>query len=868
MAKCYIVDGNSLLFRAYYATAYSGTENIMRTKDGTPTNAVFAFSNMINKMITNLKDGDYFFVGFDTGKPTFRHIEDKDYKAQRKPAPSELIVQMPIAREMLKSLGIFVYELEGYEGDDLCGTVAKLASKQNIETIVYTSDRDFLQLIDDNISIHILKKGMSDILIMNEESMLNEWGFKPKQIIDYKGLRGDSSDNLPGIPGVGEKTAVKLIQEYGSFEAIVEAASSMKSKVGSNILEFVEQGRMCKRLAEIYTDVELPFAFEETKYQGYDFKEANEFCNKYELKQLLNRLPVRFKKVSFTEEKIEYKTIDSFKGIDVGSNIGIALDLEEENYNHAVIYGLSVSVGKDHYYINEESLKNDSYIKDILEDSNINKYCYDFKAIKVALSRLNIHIKGLKFDLLLAAYLLDSSLQNDVSSIMHYFGIDLDEANDNSLNLFSSNENPLRTSKVAYFAYKLFDKTTNELEKQNCLKLYNEVEIPLCDVLSDMEIEGMPLDTLVLEQMGDVFKEKLNESRKKIYEYAGCEFNVDSPKQVGQILYEKLGLKSPNKKQSTSVDALKELMIYHPIVGEILTYRKYAKLLSTYVSGLVGHVYEDGKIHAIFNQALTTTGRLSSSEPNLQNISVRDEEGKMIRKAFYYKDENYSILSLDYSQIELRILAHLSNCKALKDVFAAGEDIHSATAKKVFHTNEVTSLQRRKAKAVNFGIIYGISDWGLADQIGTSVLEARDIINNFYEAFPEISEYFNNIKQSAVDNGYVTTMFGRRRYLREVHDSNYQVREFAKRAAMNAPIQGTAADLIKIAMIKVKKALVNGGYETKLISQIHDELLFKVPNNEKEVIYKLIKDTMEHAIDIDVDLQVDGGFGRTWYDAK
>ncbi|MCQ3035460.1 MAG: DNA polymerase I [Bacilli bacterium] len=868
MAKCYIVDGNSLLFRAYYATAYAGTENIMRTKDGTPTNAVFAFANMINKMIGNLKDGDYFFVGFDTGKPTFRHIEDKDYKAQRKPAPAELVTQMPIAREMLRSLGIFVYELEGYEGDDLCGTVAKIASNKNIETIVYTSDRDFLQLIDDNITIHILKKGMSDILIMNEESMMTEWGFLPKQIIDYKGLRGDSSDNLPGIPGIGEKTAVKLIQEYGSFDAIVEAAPTMKSKVASNILEFVEQGRMCKRLAEIYTDVPLPFDFEDTKYLGYEFKEANEFCNKYELKQLLNRLPVRFKKVSFAEEKIEYTTIDTFKGIDVGTNIGIALDIEDENYNNALIYGLAVSFDNKHYYIDAEHFENDDATKEILSNPNINKYCYDFKSIKVALSRKNIEIKGLKFDLLLAAYLLDSSLQNDVSSIMHYFGIDLEEANDDSMSLLGGDSNPLKASKIAYFTYKLSTKTTADLEKLGCLKLYNEVEIPLSDVLADMEIEGMPLDTKVLESMGDTFEEKLNESRKKIYAYAGCEFNVDSPKQVGQVLYEKLGLKSPNKKQSTSVDALKELIMLHPIVAEILTYRKYAKLLSTYVSGLVGHVYEDGKIHAIFNQALTTTGRLSSSEPNLQNISVRDEEGKMIRKAFYYKDEKYSILSLDYSQIELRILAHLSDCKALKEVFAAGEDIHTATAKKVFHTNEVTSLQRRKAKAVNFGIIYGISDWGLSDQIGTSVFEAREIINNFYEAFPEIGEYFTNVKQSAVDNCYVTTMFGRRRYLREVHDSNYQVREFAKRAAMNAPIQGTAADLIKIAMIKVKKALHEGGYETKLISQIHDELLFKVPENEKDVIYKLVKDTMEHAIDIEVQLEVDGGFGRTWYDAK
>lgn len=866
MAKCYIVDGNSLLFRAYYATAYEGVDKILRTKDGTPTNAVFAFANMINKILNNVKDGDYLFVGFDTGKPTFRHKEDEQYKAQRKPAPEELKIQMPIARALLKSLGIFVYEMDGYEGDDLCGTVANIASKQNIETIIYTSDRDFLQLINDYTTIHILKKGMSDILIMNEQTMIEQFGFKPRQIIDYKGLRGDSSDNLPGIPGVGEKTAVKLIQEFGDFETIYENAKTMKSKVGENIVNYVEQGRMCKRLAEINTNVPIPFSLNDILYLGYDYKCASDFCNKYELKQLFNRLPSKHKRVDLSSEQIEIIHIHNIQNIKIDNEISISLDIDDENYYHASIYGLALYTDHKHYYINVEDLKNDDKLIQVLEDENIKKYCFDFKKMKVALSRFNINVNGLYFDLLLASYLLDSSLSNDENSIFNYYSVDLGSDN-NELSLFS-NENPLRCSKIAYFTFKLANKTLDELKKNECLDLFNNIEIPLCNVLANMEIEGMPIDKSILMKMGEEFSNKINETKQIIYSLAGETFNIDSPKQVANILYDKLHLKAPNKKQSTSVDALKELIIYHPIVSQILIYRKYAKLNSTYITGLINHIHDDNKIHAIFNQAQTTTGRLSSSDPNLQNISVRDEEGKLIRKAFYYPNNNYEILSLDYSQIELRILASLSNCESLKKVFKDGLDIHSETAKKVFHVDNPTPLQRRQAKAVNFGIIYGISDWGLAEQIDSSVLEARNIINSFYLAYPEIGTYFNNIKQSAIDNGYVSTLFNRRRYLREVHDSNYQTREFAKRAAMNAPIQGTAADLIKIAMISVDKKLKEGNYQTKLISQIHDELLFKVPIEEKEEIYQLIKDTMEHAIDIDVELKVDGGFGHTWYDAK
>ena len=864
MAKAYIIDGNSLLFRAYYATAYGGNE-IMRTKDGTPTNAIFSFSNMLNKVLQSLKEGDALFVGFDTGKATFRHKEDETYKANRKPAPEDLKIQMPIVREMLHALDIFTFEKEGFEADDICGTVSNMLGKDGYDVIVYTSDRDFLQLIDKKVSIHIIKTGMSNIVVMNEKTMPELYGFQPLQIIDYKGLRGDSSDNLPGIPGVGDKTAVKLIQDYGSFEAIVEAAKGMKSKVGESIVQNAELGRHCYEMAKILTNVELPFTSKDLVYEGYSYEKVMAFCNKYELKQFLNRIPQNLRKDSELDN-VEFEEVTKLPKFDDVKEITLALDIEPGNYNDANVYGMSVLINKKLYYIREENLKDNGELLEILKNPSVKKYCYDYKAIKVALHHKDIEIDGLYFDALLAAYLLDSTLVNNVDSIMHYFGVNVSSKKDESLSLFD-NSNPEKTCKIAYYSLKVANKALSDLDVLECLRLYQEVEIPLASVLADMEIEGFPLDIEVLEKMGENFKVQIENIKQRIYSMAGEEFNIDSPKQVGEILYGKLGLEN-SKKNSTSVDALKLLVDKHPIVSEILLYRKYAKLLSTYVTGLSSHIYGDGKIHAIFNQALTQTGRLSSSEPNLQNISVRDEEGKLIRKAFYYKDDNLSILSLDYSQIELRILASLSNCKKLQEVFESGQDIHAATAASVFHVENPTADQRRRAKAVNFGIIYGISDWGLSEQIGVSVKEAKQIISSFYDAYPEIGKYFQKITTEVVKNGYVTTLLGRRRYLREVHDANYQVREFARRAAMNAPIQGTAADLIKIAMIKVDKALKEKKLKSKLILQIHDELLFKVPSEEKDIVFNLVKDIMEHALDLPTKLEVDGGFGHTWYDAK
>ena len=867
MPKLTIIDGNSLLFRAYFATAYPGME-IMRNQDGVPTNAIFAFSNMINKIVAGLKEGEGIFVAFDAAKHNFRHDALETYKANRKPAPQELVEQFPIARDFLRNFGIFQFEEEGFEGDDIAGTVAKKAEKAGFDVVIYTSDRDFLQLVDNKITVNIIRKGLSDVVAMTPELVKETYGFEPKQIIDYKGLRGDSSDNLPGIPGIGEKTAVKLIEEYGSFDNIIEHASEIKGKVGQAILENAEMGRLSRDLAIIKTDIELPFALEDTIYQGYSFKAINDFCQKYGLKQFLLKVSPKWKKAD-ESAVIEPEKVDSLKGLSLDKDIGVALDFENyDDYYRSEIYGIAICDKTHHYYISLDNAVKDETLKSILKDPEYKKYCFDYKAIKVALNNQGIEINGLELDVLIASYLIDTTIKNNPVSVFGLYGVDIvNDKKDEDLSLFNT-ENSSYVTQIAHHSLSLAGKVKAELVKIATFDLYKSVELPLIDTLANIEIEGFPMDVKVLDEFGEDFKTKLKSVEEEIYELAGEKFNISSSKQTADILYNKLGLPG-NKKDSTSVDYLKEIINLHPIVEKILEYRKYFKLISTYIEGLKPHVYSDGKIHACFNQALTQTGRLSSSNPNLQNISIRDEEGKAIRKAFFYPNYEYEILSLDYSQIELRILAHLSNCESLKNVFESGEDIHTATAKKLFNlTEEPTSLQRRKAKAVNFGIIYGISDWGLSEQLEIPVQESRAIINNFYQAFPEVNEFFKDLVFKAQKDGYVSTMLGRRRYLRELHDSNYQVREFAKRAAMNAPIQGSAADLIKIAMISTEKALKEAGLKTKMVLQIHDELIFKVPKDEKEKAYQIIKNQMTTAMDLSVPLEVDGGFGDTWYDCK
>jgi len=865
MAKIVIIDGNSLLFRAFYATSFSGGP-LLSTSYGTPTNAIVAFSNMLCNILKSVEKGDGIFVAFDKGKHTFRHKEFEDYKANRKPCPEELLLQMPIAREMLKSLNIPYYEDDNIEADDIAGIMSKEASKQNLEVVIYTSDHDYLQLIDKNITINLIKKGLADIHEMNLETFAAEYGIKPIEITDYKGLLGDPSDNLPGIPKVGNKTALTLIKEYGDLENIIKAAYSMKSKVGESIVTNQDVGRLSKKLATINTTDHIGFTVEDTIYNGYKLDEITAFANKYELKRLVNRLPQDFIIKDRKDFIVEYKVIENTSKLDLAKGYGIAIDYENTNYHDAKLFGLALTINEDTYYISTENILKDNNLLNSLKDEAIKKYCFNFKEIMCVLFENNITIAGLHFDLLLANYLLDSSVKPDFLSVMEFNHINVKYAYDEDQLLLTNNEK--LTSVISYYSYNLYEEIIFKLKGKEQYELLYSIEQPLTIVLAKMELEGFPVDKDILLAYKKEYEIRIKALEEQIHTFAGEEFNISSPKQLSTILYDKLKLNS-NKKGSTSIEFLKQLVDVHPIIPLILEYRKYSKIVSQYVDGIVSFIRKDGKIHATFNQAVTTTGRLSSSEPNLQNISVRDEEAKQVRKAFYYPEENISILSLDYSQIELRILAHLSNSHSLIEIFESQHDIHSETAKKVFHLDrEPTSIERRKAKAVNFGIIYGISDWGLADQIESSVAEAKELILNFYQEFPEIKTYLDSLVDFAKTHGYATTMFNRRRYLDELNDPSYQVREFAKRAAMNAPIQGSAADLIKIAMIKVSDELKKNNYKSCLISQIHDELLLKVYDDEKDKVLTLVKNIMENCVELKVSLKVDGGYAKTWFDAK
>ena len=864
MSKIIVIDGNSLLFRAFYATYYDPS-NIMRTKSGQATNAIFAFSNMITSLLTNLKKGDGIFVGFDAGKHTFRHQEYKDYKANRPELPKDLITQFPIARELLDKLNIVHYECDNLEADDICGIIANKAQKEGYKVYIYTSDKDYLQLIDENITIELIKKGLKDIKEMTPQTFREEWGFEPIQITDYKGLRGDDSDNLKGIPGVGDKTAKQLISQFGDLESIIQNADT-KTKVGRNIIEFQDNGRMCKHLAIIAKDQEIPIEVNETIYNGYKFNSVSEFANKYEFKSLVSKLPKLFKQEEKHNEKVDFCEVFDSNSIDFDDKIGIDVDIENVNYHDAVFNGLAFTTSSKTYYISKANLLKDEKLLSILKNPDIKKFAFDFKKVRYVLAKNNIEVNGLFFDLILASYLIDSSIKNDIESVLNYYSIDISYATTKNL-LFDDSTKQISIA-TSFYSIGLFEEIKEKLLARNQYELLVNIEQPLTIVLCDMELEGFPLDKETLLSFKTIYQEKLDILTKEIHLLAGEEFNINSPKQVSHILFEKLNLKS-NRKGSTSVEFLEMIKNEHPIISKILEYRKYAKIISTYVDGLIPFIHEDGKVHSTFNQALTTTGRLSSSEPNLQNISTRDEEGKQIRKAFFYKDPTLSILSLDYSQIELRILAHLSDAKSMIEFFNNDEDVHASTAIKIFNLDrEPTSAERRRAKTVNFGIVYGISDYGLSEQLDCPISEAKEIIKNFYQAFPEIKKFLNHLIDDATEKGYAETMFHRRRYLPELQSSQYQVREFAKRAAMNAPIQGSAADLMKVSMIQVYNAIKEKGFKSKIVSQIHDELIFKVYEDEKEEFYKTVKEIMENSVKLKVKLKVDGGYARDWFSAK
>ena len=863
----YVIDGNSLLFRAYYATSYGGSETIMRTSGGIPTNAIFAFANMLGKILSSFQGGESLFVGFDSDSHTFRKEEYEDYKANRKPAPEDLVPQFPIARELLDALGIVHYEEHGVEADDLCGTVARLGSENGYTVDVYTSDKDYLQLVDDKTTVNLLKTGLSNMNPITPEEMLKQFGFAPRQIIDYKGLCGDSSDNLPGIKGIGAKGATELIKAYGGFEEIIEAAKSglIKGKTAEKIKEGEKTGRLCYELATIKTDCPLPFDLPSLLYLGYEAKKTEEFARKYELKTFSSRLPSSLKRGGEEMALPPLSKIASLQGKELGSKIGLAFDLAGPNYHEEEIYGFALSNGKDAYYIELEDAKKDGAFLSLLSNEAIKKNVYDAKEAIIIAKRLGCCLKGICFDLHLACYLLNSSEASTPEKCLATLGGKLQEGESD---LFALGD-PKRCASLASLLFLLEGKANKNLQNLGESALYEDIEFPLAFILEEMESEGFPCKKEVLLAMGKEYKEKLQEEEKQVITLAGHPFNVASPKQVAEVLYLELGL-SHDKAMSTSAEKLSELALTSPICAHILAYRKYAKLLGTYIDGLLPHIKEDGKIHTCFNQTLTATGRLSSSNPNLQNIAARDEEGKAVRKAFYYDDGSY-LLSLDYHQIELRILAELSSCSLYKEVFANGRDVHEETARRLFQVRDgekVPSDLRRRAKAINFAIIYGTTPFGLAEQIGCSPKEASQVIDNFYLTYPEIKDYLDKTIETAQKKGCVETLLGRKRYLPELTDPSYMKREAAKRAALNAPVQGTAADLIKKAMLEVSSFLKKGGYKTKMVLQIHDELIFNGPKEELEELEGKLAALMSNALPLSVPLSVEGKIGRSWYELK
>lgn len=862
-----IIDGNSLLFRAYFATSYGDETNIMRTKEGVPTNAIFAFANMLLKILPDIEYNVGIFVGFDKDSNTFRKQEFEQYKANRKPCPPLLIEQFPLSRELLDCLGVIHYEESGIEADDICGSLAKLASKEGYKVDIYTSDKDYLQLIDENISINLIKTGLSNIDVVSLNNMKEKYGFDPLQIIDFKGLRGDSSDNLPGIPGVGDKTAIKFIQEYGSFDNIIAAAKdgSIKGKIAEKIVENEELGRQCYNLATIKIDAKLPFSLENCIYRGYSFGKIKDFTTKYELRQFMARLPYKLRNPNDFDDsqmpEVEKDTTE--ENINFGPEIGLAIDMDYSIYHDETPLGIAIYTSNKLYYIPKENIG--QKIIDTLTNPQIKKYVYDSKALTYVFKTMGIEINGIVFDLMIASYLIDSNLTSSPNPIFAFHGVELKEAD--SSDLFSEPNQIDRTTTMAFYSYKLSKKCLAELKANDSLKLFNDIEMPLTTILADMEYQGFPLDLKTLDEIGKTLKDRKDAAKARVIEGAGYEFNLDSPKQVLDLFANKRGF---TKITSTEADVLQEIGKTDPLALDMLDYRKYAKLVSTYIEGLKTQIKPDEKVHTYFNQTLTTTGRLSSSNPNLQNISTRDEEGKMIKKSFFYKDGSY-ILSLDYSQIELRMLAVLAECKSYIDVFNNGHDVHSETARRLFNIpdgEEVPSSLRRKAKAINFAIIYGTTPFGLAEQIGCSPKEASQIIRDFYATYPEIAAFLNKTVSQAEKEGYVKTMFERRRYIPEISDGNFVKREAAKRQALNAPVQGSAADLIKIAMIKVDAFLKENNYKTKMVLQIHDELLFCVPEEEKDIVGNKIKEVMEHAIPMPIKLVAEGSIGASWYNAK
>lgn len=850
MKKIILVDGNNLMFRSYYATAYTG--NLMKNSKGFYTNALYGFVNMINKIIEEEKPV-YMAVAFDIGK-NFRKDLYKEYKDGRNATPDELKMQMPIARKILTSMGIKYYEIDNYEADDIIGTLSHRALiDPEYDALIVSSDKDLLQLINEQVEVKLLKS--KDYIRYNKEEFIKDYGFEPIRIIDLKALMGDASDNIPGVKGVGEKTAIKLIQEYDTIENLYDHIDEIKGKLQEKLISDKENAFFSKKIATIVLDVPISDSFEEMKYVGENIDELTNIYEELEFYSFMKKFNKKEVKVD-----INYKLLNDIDDINKDNIISYYIECDNVNYHYGNILGMGLYDGVNLFYVTPDKV-NDvlNYITDSV------KYTFDLKKNNCLLGRV---IDNTIYDHLVCAELLEYNFKEDLSILMKNDGISIDE-----YSAFLKNKSNLEynvTTKAKYI-YDVRDEFIKKLKLEDMYDLFVNVEMPLVNTLSKMEMNGIKVDKGVLEKLGIELSDKIDELKNTIYSLAGVEFNVSSPKQLGEVLFEKLGLKHGRKGKSgysTDSKTLEKLIGEHEIISYIMEYRNLTKLYSTYIEGLSNYIMEDGKIHTIYKQTMTRTGRLSSTEPNLQNIPARDELGKLVRRAFV--SEYGEFLSADYSQIELRILAHISDSKELINAFVNGEDIHTKVASDIFGVsmNEVTKDMRRTAKAVIFGIVYGISGFGLGENIGLSPKEAKVFIDKYYELYPGVKNYMDNIVHEAYMDGSVRTLYKRKRVIEELNNSNYMVRMSGERIALNTPIQGTSADIIKMAMVKIDKLMEEKNLRSKMLLQIHDELVFDVVDDEKEVLKDLVKEVMENVVELSVPLKVSSDFGKDLYETK
>lgn len=867
MEELILIDGNSLLFKAFYATSYTG--NYMVNRNGIPTNGVYGFARMVEKIIsTNPK---YVIVAFDYGKKTFRNELLDTYKATRKETPQELVPQFALAREYLTAHNITWYEIEGYEGDDIIGTLVDFGEKNNLKVSVYTGDKDANQLISSQTTIYRTVKGVTELDIYNEQTLLDKYGLKPDQFRDFLGLMGDSSDNIPGIKGVGEKTALKLLHQYGTIEGLQEHQDEIKGKMGEKIRAGMEDALMSKKVATILRDIPIDVDLEKATYQGYDYETLKSFYEKYDMNSLIKSMTTE----AAPKKELKLEIVDHMPEITKDS--AVYPSIYDTNYHRSIILGYGVYNDEQAYFISyENALKDESFLA-YLKDENKKKYGYDIKSAVIGSRWNGIEINGYTFDLSLASYVLEPAIKEELKYVCTHFdyeGVQYDEEVFGKGAKKHIPEDDILASHIVSKAkaiYELKDVVTKELKDKNQYELYENIELPVTRILGEMEFAGTEIDLDVLKEMDTAFDETIEKLANDIYRISGTIFNISSPKQLGQVLFEDLGLKGGKKTKngySTSQDVLEKIIDAHPVVPLVLEYRMLTKLSSTYLKGLQEQVFPDNKIHTIYKQTLTHTGRLSSVDPNLQNIPVRSEEGKLIRKAFV--SHNGYLVSFDYSQIELRILAHMAHVTNLIDAFNQGKDIHRHTAALVFGVKdeEVTPQMRSQAKAVNFGIIYGMSEFRLSKDIGMSISEARDFINKYFETYPEVKTYMDEVVETCKKQGYVSTLLNRKRYIPTINDKNFMVRQQAQRYAMNTPIQGTGADILKLAMIEVDKALKEKNLKSQMILQVHDELIFDVFEDELEEVMSLVKEKMENCIKMDVPLIVEGNYAKNWCELK